>query len=284
MVTSTAEIIRRSQGRTALPQGYDIRPEYSDMAALAELGSQLIRVGDHPNFSALAPHLQLLNTGEASQNRRAPVTDQDANKIFELLAACYAMQWSDTVELDHPVKSSGGRNPDVIAVLPEGRLGIACKVLHSKAEQTIIDRLVDGLDQIDRGRCDRGFVFISLKNVLDRDQYWPGERDEHGSYTWSAFPGFDEPLSLLKEELDSINASLVEHVGDVDVLHELFVGRKAAPVVVFSAHVMCAVMVNGTPASATLRMPYVITAGEVDRPMRQRLRQLNHVMQAIPED
>lgn len=283
MVQSTAQIMARARGEGQIARDYDVRPEYSDMAALAELGVQLVRASQNPSFTGLKPHLELLNTGEASQNRRASVRDQAANKIFELVTACYAMQWSENVELDHPFLSDG-TNPDVISVLEERRLGIACKVPHSAHPQTLIDRVVDGLDQVDRGECDHGFVFLSLKNVLNRNRYWPGEQDESGAYSWGALPDFQTPLAMLKQELDSIRASLVAHVDDPEVLRNLFKDRKASPVIVFSAHVMCSVMVDGAPAGAMVRMPYVIEMGPVSPIVRRRLEDLNRIMQAIPED
>ncbi len=90
----------------------------------------------------------------------------------------------------------------------------------------MIDRVSDGIHQIDRGDCDQGFVFLNLKNIIDRTRYWPGERDKAGGYTWGAFGDPAIPLRLLLEEIDSLRGAVVSHVGGSEPLVERFWIRR----------------------------------------------------------
>jgi hypothetical protein len=283
LALSAMTLVERASGRARIEKGSDIRQEYADTAALAEIGTQIVLASAYDSFKELGPHLELLNKAEAGQNKKASILDRHADKVFELLTACYAIQWGHPIHVDHPIRSLGD-NPDVIVDLPEGRLAIACKAVHSKAPQTIIDRIIDGVDQIERADCATGFVFISLKNVLDYDVYWPGERGADGDWTWSAWNSHDDAIEALKSELLELRDTLVNHAGGEEPLKAIFSGRKAVPLVAFYTHVMCGIVVDGLPASASLRLPYFVIVGEITKTMHRRISELNDIIQLVPSD
>ena len=80
----------------------DFRKLFSDMIGIAELGTQILATADHPQFDSLLPHLELLNADAILQNQWSPVTEQESNKVFELLVACWAMACGTEVTLDDP--------------------------------------------------------------------------------------------------------------------------------------------------------------------------------------
>jgi hypothetical protein len=172
VVLSTFDIIYRKQKSGTPPADEDIRIGYRNLIGINELSSLLLAVREHPDFGQLIPHLQLLNEGAALQNVRSSQTDAATNKVFELFAACLALQCGTNISLDSPRKSKGD-NPDVLADIAGKRWGIACKVLHSLSPEGFIQNLEKGLDQIERSPAAVGVVMFNLKNVIDHDRYWP---------------------------------------------------------------------------------------------------------------
>src|SRR5688572_16292555 len=79
--------------------------------------------------------------------------------------------------MDDPEKSSGGTNPDIIAEIGGVPWTIACKVMHSPLTKSLLDRVREGIDQINRSvahkSAQREMVMISLKNVLNHNELWP---------------------------------------------------------------------------------------------------------------
>lgn len=147
--------------------------EWRRAVALGDTLRKVMQIEDHPCFDELWPHLLLLlGDGNIALNLWNPSTDADANKIFELYLALLLAPLTDQLELDDPVRSSGGKNPDVIAQLDGFRWAFACKVMHSPSPKTFLDRVREGIDQIQRSNADKGIVVISLKNLLPHDEIW----------------------------------------------------------------------------------------------------------------
>lgn len=264
----------------------DIREGFSDLAAAAELGVQLLAVQHHPDFDKLVPHLRLLDKGEASQATKAGHGDQAANKIFELLAACYSMRCGSDVDLDDPDKSSGGKNPDVLVTMAGQRWGVACKVLHSLHPESIVENVRKGLDQIDASPAETGFLFFNLKNVVNRERYWSVTNEEEwnggASPRFTAFATFEEPEALYKAEMAGIARIMVNHIGHEE-LQRLFEGKRAIPGILFYAHVLCGVVMDGYPVVTSVRFPAWAGLQAVGAdPVPEPLNCFHDVMQAIP--
>ena len=265
--------------------GTDIRPLFADMAGQAELAHQLLEVRNHPNFGELVPHLHLLNQGEAAQSRPARHSDAASNKIFELLAACYAMRCGSNVRLDHPEQSRGD-NPDVLATIRGRRWGIACKVLHSLHPESVIQNIDKGLSQIDCSPAETGFVFLSLKNVLDRDKYWQlsnaDEWQDGADPIFQTFIAPKIPLLLLQGDVTAIAKTVGDWVGD-QYLRERFAKTRALGGVMLYAHIVCGVRVpSGKPVPMTLRLPTWAGLGHLGNDESVVLECINRVAQDIP--
>lgn len=143
----------------------------------------VLRNASNPEFSKIVPHLSELNRGEVAQTKSAPVTDQAANKIFELTVALAVMEHGTEIKVEHPLRTGKDRNPDVIARMSDGlRWGFACKVSHGDPSQTLFDLIVKGLDQIEKCTdADTGIVVLSLKNKIPHQELLPTlEIDESG--------------------------------------------------------------------------------------------------------
>ncbi len=267
-------------------ESVDIREAFTDLAAASELAVQILAVRDHADFPKLIPHLRLLDEGEASLATKASQTDQASNKITELLAACLSMRCGQDIELDDPVRSSGGRNPDVLVTMDGVRWGIACKTLHSLHPESIIDNVNLGLGQIDDSPAETGFLFFNLKNVIDRDRYWAISNETEwkagGSPRFFAFSSFEEPMALFMEETNRVARIMVNHIGNEEV-HRLFKGTRALHGVLFYAHVLCGVLLDGMPVATSIRFPtWASLQAEDDPPEPSPILCFHRVMQDIP--
>jgi hypothetical protein len=109
-----------------------LRPSAANLIGLNDLAVLIVRVADHPDFEEIVPHLHLLNQGQALQNRASHSIDQAANKLFELLVACWVMAvGASDVRVDDPHRSKGA-NPDIMFNWEGYRWGVPCKALHSR--------------------------------------------------------------------------------------------------------------------------------------------------------
>jgi hypothetical protein len=286
MTLSLYDVIYRHKLKIRSSTESDIRKIAGDVAAVGELAFQILQVKEHPDFSQLAAHLPLLNVGEVAQNRPHSVLDAAGNKIFELLAACFAMRSGARIQLEDPVNSAGGRNPDVIADYGDVRWAIACKVMHSCNPQSVIDNIQSGIRQIEAAPVNTGFVFINLKNKLEREKYWPitnTEEWEAGAEPifW-AHVDWRFPQAMLEQELKSWSAALTSHAGGTQPIKDLFKNKKAIPAIFFYAHVMSGIVVDGHPAPMSLKLPMLVQVEEVDAYTIQKFQMLHDIAMDIP--
>lgn len=204
------------------------------LAGFGDLARLVLGVEGHPSFPALLPHLRLLNHGEVLQTSKSLATDQVANKLFELYIGCLAMRCGHSVLLDNPLHSAGD-NPDIIATFDDVRWGIACKVLHGNHQQSILNLLDSGLQQIERSSASTGVVIINLKNRIDHDYYWPTTVfSMDGQAQVPAFASIQEPLAGLVYDTKAIGRSLLDHASHKEI-KSLFQGRKSIAAFVFWA-------------------------------------------------
>jgi hypothetical protein len=231
------------------------------------LGSVILNVQDHPSFPQLVPHLHLLNQGALGQNQPADQLDQPANKIFELFTACLAMQVSQDVELEAPKGSGKQPNPDVLAKIDGTLWGIACKALHSKQPESIIENLRKAIDQIERSPAAKGVVFFSLKNVIDREKYWPVINPEEwkagAEAQYGAYRDHQVPVRMLENEAAQFLQPIIERAGSA-VIADLFSGKKAVPGILTHVHAVTGLVVDNRPTPSSLRFLSFHDVGAVD--------------------
>jgi len=265
VVLSVADIVYRKQGDKKVLADEDVRIAYRYMIGVHELAGLLIAVGEHPDFGQLVPHLRLLNQGAALQNTWSSQIDQATNKIFELFAACLAMQCGNNVALDSP-ESSKGDNPDILADINGRRWGIACKVLHSTHPEGFIQHLEKGISQIERSSAEVGVVFLNLKNVIEHDRYWPilapPDPASGGGATYGSFADPNAPFIMLNQEIRVIGWKLRDHL-PAGYLGRAFEGKKSIPAFLMWAHTAASVQLGDHPVPTSVRAHVGVPVGTV---------------------
>ena len=91
------------------------------LIGLHELYRWIWSVRDAPDFRRLLPHMRMLAESATRINAATPMLnpvtgkqDDKTNKLIETIVGMYAIKIGNDVELDNPVESSNGTNPDVI--------------------------------------------------------------------------------------------------------------------------------------------------------------------------
>jgi hypothetical protein len=164
---------------------------------------------------------------EVTQTRRidaaaAPLrADPSADKIFELLIACYAMRIGTEVHLD-PIKATAadqGRNPDVLATIGGRRWGFACKALHSAHPEAMYAHVEKAVQQIEDSEAELGAVVFSLRTQLDPAVIWPmvepallGDTSEAALAEPGVWDSDATLLKLLVAAKDDRESALMQHL------------------------------------------------------------------------
>jgi hypothetical protein len=231
----------------------DVRPWLRRVVGLADLVKKAERVLLHKDFNQLCPHFRLLlaRETEAVQSVESAVTDAASNKLFELLIALSVMQFSPAVMLDDPVQSDG-RNPDVIGLVRGQRWGFGCKAMHSRKPKTYADAARRAIQQIDASPAERGFVVISLKNILDYDRYWRAVPDG-GRIHYTAWDSVAEIDRDIEEHVTELLGDWEAAFGGQEELKKLFEGSRATPIILNYVNVVALVRRNGADVLTTLR-------------------------------
>jgi hypothetical protein len=174
------EMHRRHQNPSGNAPWSNMADDLKQAVGISQLVELTLKNESHPDFGQVVEHLKQLNAGSAAQNVPASPQDQASNKVFELLVGLAVMPTGTGVQMDHPVKTAGGANPDVLASMPDRRRwGFACKVVHGDNPKSLYDNLAKGVDQIEKSTADVGVVVVSFKNKLPSNRYFPVLRDGH---------------------------------------------------------------------------------------------------------
>lgn len=196
----------------------DMRCEYTAGLAVHDLAAKVLRVKDHPGFSTLIPHLQLLAQGAVHLTQEQPADADAYNKLVEVYWATLLMAMGTRVQLDHP-KSSNGNNPDVIALDGSGEpaRAYAFKTVRSPHTQSLLDHIVKGVDQIERCPAPEGIVAFNLTPRLLDAGLWP----ENGFFADWRQPAVHTIRMLRKMISDIVTDNGQQTIDDV------FAGKKA---------------------------------------------------------
>ena len=161
--------------------------------------------------------------GAVRMNAKSPSTDAAANKNSELYVACLALgAGMIPVELEDPVKSADGINPDVLLNRYCHPWAIAVKTIHSSKPPSIFANIDKGVEQIERSGRD-GIVFINLKNIVNDKHAPPGP-----------FSSPDEAVAALLAAVDAIVHGVKSEIVNGDWI-QAFADKQARPVVAFMA-------------------------------------------------
>ncbi|MCW7490988.1 hypothetical protein [Leptospira meyeri] len=172
IILESVKLSDNEKNGTYYAENEDFRQTYSNIIGLHDIYTKISNVKTHRNYKDLKAHLNLLSNSSIPQNKKSLVTDSGSNKIFELYIALSCMKISKEILLDDP-QNSQGDNPDIIFDFKNKKYGIACKALHSNKHQTLYNNLEKALDQIEKSASEIGLVIISLKNIINHEEYWP---------------------------------------------------------------------------------------------------------------
>jgi hypothetical protein len=185
---------------------------------------------------------------------------------------------TSSLELDHPKHSSGGTNPDVIAELEGSRWAFACKVMHSDSPKTFLDRVREGIDQIERSDAEYGIVVISLKNLLPHDDYWapPAVKSD----LWDLLmPGAIEAEIVARMFqrfcADYHQRVIAQFPNGQEGFRDLFTGTKTIPVVLLHLCSTVSASVNDKPNFNFMRMFCALTEDPLPDDVLTLLEKLN---------
>ena len=234
----------------------DYREDWRRALSLGDILRKIMSLRNHPVFNTMWPHLMLLlGGGEIAQNLWSAKEDQNPNKVFELYVALLVLPVCTQMDLDDPNVSSGGKNPDIIAEINGESWAFACKAMHSPLAKSLLDRVRDGIEQIEATNAKKGIVVISLKNVLPHNQLWPAERepDTH-DYIYFSYPDSSLVQQRLQAECNRYQTELLELLGGPEGFLNVFKGSRAFPTVLVHLCTAISVLKDGRPTPHLMRM------------------------------
>lgn len=200
------------------------------LGGLFELYKWIWSVKDSKEFSKLHEHLKLLIQCAPRINAEVPMMsqmtgkqDDKSNKFIEAIVGMYAVKVGKNVALDDPIKSSNGSNPDVMFDYFGSRVAIACKTLRGKSKESVLNNIKSAAQQIERAKCDFGYVAINAMNILPHDKI----RD-------SIYDSLNEPMQILSEDIQSVYMDLRQEASDEVV--KIFQGKKIRPAIITFIH------------------------------------------------
>ncbi len=218
----------------------------SAFMGLYELYKWIWTVKDLKGFEKLMPHLKLLIQASPCINSFVPMInpvtnkqDDQTNKFIEAIVGFFAIAYGSDVDLDDPVRSSNGKNPDVIFTFKKQRISIACKTLRSKHPTTIFDNIRSGARQISEADCDFGYILLNVMNIIE---------EEHNKIKNNIFSELEEPTVILTDAINNVYSNLLnERRDELDKLFETH--PKVKPLIITVLH-----------STTKLRLPIGITS------------------------
>ena len=201
------------------------------LGGLHELYKWIWSVKDKSDFNKLYPHLGLLVQASPKINAYTPMIsnvtgkqDDKTNKFIEAIVGFFAVAYGSDVELDDPVKSSNGDNPDAIFKFQGQRISVACKTLRSNNSSTVLGNIESAAKQISRADCDLGYMLLNSMNIL-----------EHEKINNKVFNSINEPFDLLRTGLEDIYEEIMSRSSRE--LSEIFAENpRACPIVITVLH------------------------------------------------
>lgn len=200
------------------------------LIGLYELYKWIWSIKESKDFNILIPHLKMLSESairiNSSTDMYNPVTkkqDDSTNKLIETIVAMFAIKIGSNVDLDDPVKSSAGLNPDIMFDYSGKKIAIACKTLTSDKPKTLFDNIKSAIKQIDRSSCDIGYIAINAMNILP-----------HNKIDSNIYSDIETPMNLLRGDLLK-NTDIIRSEFNLEI-DEIFSTSKARPSIIFFIH------------------------------------------------
>jgi hypothetical protein len=200
------------------------------LGGLHELYQWIWSVKSNQEFYKLIPHLKMLSESAVRINSKTPMIspvtkkqDDKTNKLIETIVAMYAIKIGTSVDIDDPISSSGGSNPDVMFTYKSKRIAIACKTMRGESANAVLDNLRSAAKQIERAECDAGYIAINSMNILP-----------HSQISNTVFPHYFEPLSVLRNHIENLYGAVKNN--SANELTEIFTSTKVRPVILTFVH------------------------------------------------
>lgn len=244
------EVYEKYKNPELLGSNEDFREKISSVLGFNNFIEKVFPIVNSEYIDRIKPHLELLNKSSIPLTKKAKITDQGSNKLFELYIASLCYPQFENIRIDSP-DNSRGDNPDIMFDHNGQCWSIACKVLHSPKTQTICDNIIKAIDQIEKSKSDSGFVFINLKNIVDYDSFWPiMNKDEFkqgkAEPLYSSYSSVKTPVKLLESYVLNIQQDLINEIGG-EAIYNLFKNKKAQPVVVIFLQAATGLIIDGGP-------------------------------------
>jgi hypothetical protein len=217
----------------------DCRERWRQAFSFVEIARKILKAEHHPDFGQLVEHLGLLTEGgDLSQFSMISISatpkEKDTNnKIFELFVAGILFRMLSNIELDK-VKASKGdkRNPDVIGKYKGKRWGFACKTSHTKSPKSFVERIEDGIAQIEAADVERGIVVVNLKNLIPHDEIWPAEQDQKsGEWIYASYIDKEATVIQVRRVFSEFEQEVYALTGGRQAFVNKFDRKNAIPLV-----------------------------------------------------
>ena len=261
------DLVSAFKQETAETSDRDGREGWRVALGLWDMAAKTAFVSSHPDFDQLCTHCALfLEQSRLVQNMKALSTDAISHKLFELVIALSVLQFGVDVAVDDPVRSSGGTNPDVLALVRGRRWAFACKVLNSANILTYKDLVASAVRQIERSPADHGVAVVSLTNVVDHDAFFPAFPQADGTVRYGAHESAEAMGRMLEVHVAGLLEGWEQAFGGAAGLQEIFGGKRASPVVLNYVNVTGLVMRNERPVLTATRCIVPLALGYRDDP------------------
>ena len=265
--------------RPADVSGVDLARANAGLGDIAAKINKAVRSG---HLGAIKPHLLEMVKGSPLMNRRSGGMADAADKTSELYLGCLALNAGlSDVEIEHPVRSADGSNPDILLSSGSRPWAIAVKTMHGNSFPTMFQRISEGAEQVERSGRD-GFVLINLKNrmdnasLIDPSLVYESEQSAVGIVT-----------SVLKGMAEGVRNAIVDSDWS-----SLFRDARARPIIALTGQSLVTVSVDEqkfwTPVRViqVLRVPPAPSSPEpltgMDHEVVELLSKLNHELQWNP--
>lgn len=251
----------------------DSRPLLRHGWAAYDLAARVLQIKTHSDFSKLIPHLKMLNAGAISLTNPPAVDADSYNKLIELYWACLCMSVGLSIEIDHPTNATG-RNPDVIALSPTSSRGYALKTIRALNPQTIMERIEEGIDQIEKSPAESGVVVLNLTPRINHDALFPEN---------TSFPDASKPISMAIDQMREIFHDFRAAIPEAE-RRLLVKNKKAFPIVLGISFSVASCIAPGSslPTATPLRVLVVeglYEGSEISPDLNADVRALHHSLQ-----
>lgn len=272
-----------ASGRAVHDSKKDHREKWRRALSLADFAEKIVLVRDHPDFPQLIPHLRLLASDfDLSQFSFTAKENQENNKVFELYVAAMAMHLMKGCTIDSPTNAKGD-NPDILGQYGRKRWAIACKAMHTKNAKTFLERVRDGVDQIERSDALRGIVVINMKNTVDHDALWPGRQDENGDWYYAAHFSIEGARARILAEFKRLQDELFAECGSEPAFYRMvFSGKKASPHVLLIYSTASGFQEPAGPVFTMLKTMQGLYGPREDQETERLARKLNNCLHNAP--